>query len=321
MRRLLFLSLVLLSSSNALADEMRIYGFTSNFVDCVKSHTNEKDQFTRAGNSESGLMNGREDLAGGELGSSYWSYMSCLNNADSGTVNKKLSVSKTCEKVELDTSYGYFYLPPGVEGKKIGRAGYYWGCSSGSWSKVSGDVVNPGGVNIPEPAIKNKSCNQKEINISSCKFNLSSTKNGQTSEDAYGPLWGDESSSVEGSILASCNNGSFTVVSSSCKQVNCQEGETVTWSGVNSVGAGAFCSGEVNYAGEAQHRKVERRYFASETLAIIGTRIIDGSSSFVCHDGEWVNKGDVNSTCSVKIRDDLDCHSKDNGLTKEYYCE
>lgn len=323
MRKIFFLSLMMLSSTHSYAEDMRIYGFTSSFVDCVKSYNSEKDEYSRAGNSESGLMNGRSKLAGAPLDSSYWSYMSCLENSQSGTVNSSLDIGKTCDKVELNTSYGDFYIPPGVDGKKVGVLGYYWECSNGSWSKIDGEVINPDGENIEAPPVQNQRCDEQEFNISSCKFNVSSKKHGQTAEDAYGPLWGDLTASSEGRILTSCNNGSYEVISSTCNPVNCQAGETVSWSGTNAVGVGSYCSGKVNEDGSVFHEAAPRVYFASENLAKIGTRIISGESKFVCHEGEWVSLVGNDSSCSVKTIEELNCQSVsiNDDENREYYCE
>ncbi|MAF42694.1 MAG: hypothetical protein CMI54_00805 [Parcubacteria group bacterium] len=321
-KNLILLSSALLLSAQSFASsgDMRTYSFTSNFIDCVKKYKDQSDEYAQAGNSMSSLMNGRGVVSGGELDSSYWTYMNCLSSSASGTASTALPVGRTCSEVKIETSYGRLYIPPGVEGKRVGVSGNFWKCTSGSWVRDSGKVVVPGGDDITPPP-QEESCDLETVEYKGCQFTLGSTSNGQTVSDNFGPYFGDLSSNVEGRYLAVCRNGHFESVEASCEPVSCNEGERVEWTGLNSYGDSALCSGEVDYDGVVQHAKSNIVYYKSEWMAKLHTKIIEGEATFVCKDNRWVKSTDRPSTCSVKSINELRCQSKTVGGEKLFYCQ
>lgn len=321
MRKILILLVMTTASFCGHASNMKTYGFTSDFVDCVKRHSAESDNYVRHGKSQSSLMNG-SGISGEPLNSSYWAYMNCLSASNSGTSNESLSIGRTCRQMSISSPYGTLNIPPGIEGKKIGISGHFFKCSSGNWVSTSGAITNPGGGEIsPEPPENNASCSTETITLGGCYFSLDGTTHGQTSSDKYGPFWGDSDAQAEGEYLAYCRNGNYELVNSSCEPVSCQDGEKVEWGGIGPKGEGVLCSGSVSYNGQVEHNKADPVYYKSLIMARLGTKIISGKASFICKKNKWVLSEGESPTCSLKASAALDCGSKTTNGEKLYYCE
>ncbi len=321
MRALLIISILssLFTSFVSSANDMRIYGFTSDFIACVKSHADESYNEMVPGNADSSLMNGAAQLGGGPLGSNYWSYMNCLSRTNSGTVNESLGASSGCGELKITLGSKEFYLPPGLKDKRVGVAGRFFKCSSGKWSQADA----PYGGNEQEED-DNDSCREKTKVIESCRFTFPDANHGVGKSDAFGPIFGDDAE-FEGSARASCDDGDWEVSSYTCQPTGCQSGEVVHWQGYSQThGLSPTCSSEISEGGYAIQEERDLMYFASEETARSHTRILNGQSAFVCTRGSWVQDrgaGDSNY-CEQKAPSELRCYSTlgPNGA-KKYFCE
>lgn len=317
---------ILFFSYHVNAEDKRIYGFTSEFVECVKGHSDESNEDEFPGNSVSGVMNG-ESLVSAPLGNNYWGYMNCLSRANSGQVNLNLTTKENCPEL----SVGGLYLPPGLDGKRIGVKGRFFVCSSGSWSVDTPSVRVNGEIdNLPiyeEPA----GCESQTITVESCSFTFENPNevlslNGETRNSSFGPLYGDVSG-FEGKANAVCENGDWVIKGSSCLPLNCQSGTSVRWVGEDNSGVDgldnvlANCSGDVLDNGSVTQSSSTTTYFSTEVLARKFTKSVAGNASFVCSKNQWVKNPNITSQCSMKSREELSCFSIESNGNIKHYCE
>lgn len=311
--------LLLSATANANASDMKVYDFTVDFVDCVKNYDAESDEYVRPGNSESSLMNGRATLNGGFDGN-YWGYMNCLSKSRGGTQNSTLQKGKTCPELYVTTPRGQVYIPPGVDGKRVGVLGSFWVCNGSSWNADSGKILQPGGGGTPAPAIPSTDCAAKVLTSGNCRFSFPAMTHGSALLKRYGPVHGNPGT-YEGEMVAQCTNGVMASVSATCSISQCVVGSAVSWGGITKSGQSALCSGSVSYDGSAVQQAGQRQYFSSIELALLGTKVVTGSAYFGCESGRWVNLGSANSICQLKAPVELSCRSEVVAGVKRFYCE
>lgn len=300
----LFFCAYLLPFSSMAAD-MRIYNFTSAFIDCVKQHEQDEQKLSAEGASVSALMNGGESIPSGQIKTNYWSYMNCLSRSDSGTANESLPAGSGCPDISITSDYGELYIPPGMDGKIVNIRGYSWTCSGGSWQSTG------------EPSLSKTGCNSQVVTNNACRFEFAETRHGQSVESWFGPKAGSINSTSEGYARASCNNGQLTITASTCAPSSCEIGADVSWVDLQT---GAYCSGNVASDGTASSEIPHRLYFPTLDSAKLGTRVTTGTATFVCMSGRWSQKG--TATCARKLVPQLNCSSLASATGgRKYYCE
>lgn len=305
------------------ASQLKIYDFTYSFVECVKSNSSQSDNYTRVGKVDSSLMNGEGIIVSSDLNGSYWDYMDCLSPSNSGTQNRNLEEALTCPGVNFNLSDRRFYVPPSVDGKKIGIANRFWLCSGGSWRESDGVIVIPNGQNINTPTpYMSGDCESEIIKSGRCTFELKEAKDGFNSEDQFGSIFGDDWNGYSGNIIANCTNGSFRVMSNTCVIDQCISNEAVEWS--NSSGSSgdslSTCKGNVSYNGDVVTGEQERQYFSSLKEAISLTKVNLGSATFNCREGSWVRPS--SALCRTKTSSELNCSSiKGAGDGDLFFCQ
>ncbi len=331
---LIISGLGLLSTHDVQATELRTYKFTSNFVDCVKSHEGEKGEYTQSGLAESGLMNGRSKIPSGAIDGNYWNYMDCLSLSESGTTNEVLSTASTCDEIRFSVNGKSYYVPPSVDGKKLGLAGRFWVCESGSWVSDSGVIDVPDGSDVTPPENNDDSpCGvSSEMNYRGCPFLITSSDLGANADGSiktrnhgaslsifYGPEYGDVNALAQGEGVAICNNGSWSVdtTQTTCEALSCDINETVRWAGYDS-GSQLICDGRVGYGGSVTANPTTGGnpipVYSTEYIARALTVIKEGSAQFTCSLNGWI---EVSSTCSKKPSSELVCRKSGEG----YRCE
>jgi hypothetical protein len=317
---LVFMS-ALLSSASARA-QMDIYDFTYDFIECVKRFDSESGEFVRHGNTESSLMNGREVLQGAALGNNYWSYMDCLSQSRSGAASaSSLPILVSCPEREITYAGGRVYIPPGLDGKRVGISNFFFQCVSGSWQNITGQVVNPIGANESTKPPVYKSCPSENITRGECTFGFGATENGYNAEDYFGQVYGDANAAHEGYALATCVNGELDVVTSSCTPNQCEFGESLSWGAPSAVdGQWASCTGDVALDGVVNAERETTRYYSSLLAALNNTKITTGRAEFNCSNGRWRIDPRV-STCEVKPKNGLRCQFILSSNERKYYCE
>jgi hypothetical protein len=302
--------------------QMAIYDFTYDFIECVKGFGSESGEFVRHGNSESSLMNGREVLQGAALDDNYWSYMNCLSQARSGTDStSSLPILSSCPEREITYAGGRVYIPPGLDGKRVGISNFFFQCVSGSWQNITGQVVNPiGGNETPEPP-SYESCPSQEITRGECTFSFGSIENGYNAEDYFGQIHGDANAGHEGYALATCVNGDLDVATSSCTPNQCESGVPLSWGAPSALdGKWASCLGDVALDGVVNAEPEATRYYPSLLAALTNTKITTGRAEFNCSNGKWRIDTRV-STCEVKPQSGLECQFILSSNERKYYCE
>lgn len=300
----LFFCVYLLPLSSMAAD-MRIYNFTSAFIDCVKQHEQDEQKLSSEGTSVSALMNGGESIPSGQIKTNYWSYMNCLSRADSGTANESLPAGGGCADVSITSDYGELYIPPGMDGKVVNVRGYSWTCSGGSWQSTG------------EPSLPDAGCNSQVITSNACRFEFAGSKHGQNVESWFGPNAGTLNATSEGHARASCNNGQLTITASTCTPSACESGSEVSWVDLQT---GAYCSGNVASDGTVNSNTPPRMYFPTLDSAKLAARVTTGAATFICTSGRWSQKGVA--TCAKKPVPQLNCSSLASATGgRKYYCE
>lgn len=326
--------LVIVSSHDVRATELRTYKFTSNFVDCVKSHEDEKGEYTQSGLAESGLMNGRSKIPSGAIDGNYWTYMNCLRLSESGTSNETLPTARTCDEIRFSVNGKSYYVPPSVDGKKLGLAGRFWVCQNGSWVSDSGVIDVPDGSDVTPPENNDKSpCGVSSVmTYEGCPFKITASDLGTNANGSvktrnhgaslsvfYGPEYGDVDALSQGEGVAVCNNGSWSIdtAQSECEALSCDINETVTWAGYDG-GAQLICDGNVGYGGSVTANGVaggiSAPVYSTEALARALTVIKEGSAQFSCSANGWI---EVSSSCTKKPSNELVCKRAGEG----YRCE
>lgn len=299
--------------AEASRSDLRSYQFTSDFIDCVTRFEDDESEHSRPGKTVSSLMNGSSVLSG-PLGSGYWNYMNCLQ--PTGTSNLNVDAARMCPGLSLPIDGRTMYVPPGKDGKIIGLGGRYWECRGSDWVRIS-SLPDGGAVSDPSK----KECPSTTLVEGQCQFNLDPTPHGRVVEKEFGRYFGHDSN-YNGSIMASCKNGSFEVVKSNCEPQRCQEGEIVRWGGFGANSAdsnSSRCEGEV-YNGIAEQSPPSTRYYPNLEMARDRTVILSGYSEFACRGDRWVPM--PGSVCEQKRSEDLSCQGvrSDNGSTK-YFCK
>jgi hypothetical protein len=332
----LSLCLVGILISPAQAETLKIYKFTSNFVDCVKSHEDEKSYYSASGLAESGLMNGTDKIPSGSLNGNYWNYMDCLSLAEGGTTNETLTVTQTCPEIKFTVNERAYYVPPSADGKIIGMAGNYWKCSGNNWVATNGTISGPGEVDITPPENEDKaSCGvQVGLNSNNCLFSVDEGDLGLSSAGdllsrahnasislKYGPDFGDFEANYQGESIAVCNDGNWEVQhnKTSCEPLACNVGEEVTWSGFSN-GSQVICDGAVDEDGDVIANAVagggSATLFGSLALARLYSVVMEGSAEFACGVNGWQ---EVRSNCSRKAQNDLVCNAVNNENGNIFY--
>lgn len=318
-KKLLLSSLILISSTTHA--EMKIYGFTEDFVSCVKSNSEQSDDYTLHGSAESGLLNGQGVIDGSNLDGTYWNYMNCLSKSRGGSTNGTLDISDSCNGEIKSSGGNSFYLPPASNGKTAGVDGYFFKCSSGSWSEVSAVVKNPTGSDRDISPPENRDCSESTFKLSGCTFTLGASKHGYTIEDVFGPKYDVSEIGFEGHVRAICRNGANQVVTSSCLPTSCSSGQEVSWFGKDEYGRSGICSGKVDSKGFASAEPKETKYYSSlEEAKLKSILFEEGSySRSACSNGYWEPTAD--SSCNIKNVDELNCTSVGDGFNKRYFCK
>lgn len=325
---------LLLVTATTSAAELKTYKFTSNFVDCVKSHESEKSEYSQSGLAESGLMNGRSKIPSGSIDGNYWSYMNCLTPAEGGTTSETLASAQTCDEIRFAVNGKRYYVPPSVEGKQIGLAGKFWTCRNGSWQTGSGTIQNPEGDDVTPPENEDKlACGTStNMGFQGCAFNVTQKElgrdgngrvrnrsHGSTISLFYGPDYGNYQATSQGSAVATCNDGSWSLDlnQTNCQALSCDIGEEVTWSGYQN-GEQLSCEGDVSYGGNATAEPVPggdlSPLFPTLSLAKLNTKIMEGNAQFACGVNGWKL---ISSTCRVKPADSLICRATTGGFRCE----
>jgi hypothetical protein len=313
---------------STISSELKTYRFTSGFISCVKRFDSESQNYTRAGVVDSALMNGASVIDGNNLNATYWSYMNCLN-ISMGVSSDVLTTIQTCPALDFTVGSKRYVAPSSVNGKSIGIAGKFWRCDNGRWSQSRGVIKVPGGAEVAAPEIvENKECSSKKLTINKCTFDLPKTKDGEIVEDFFGSYYGDRADGFSGSSIQKCENGSFTGVSTICEPDKCLEGDTVNWSTVNTyTGSGlgmdvtSWCEGVIDSDGYAVQKLEPVKMYPSIIMARARTEIRSGTGIFHCKSGQWI-PDTQNSTCKIKLPQDLTCPSVIGGdLLKKYFCE
>lgn len=294
-----------LSSLSSMAADMRIYNFTSSFIDCVKQHAQEEQESSADGTSVSALMNGGKSIPSGQIKNNYWSYMNCLSRTDSGTANISLPVGGGCEDISITSDYGQLYIPPGLDGKTVSIRGYSWTCSGGSWQPQA------------EPELSNAECDTQVVTNNACRFEFPGSRHGQSVEDWFGPKAGDLSATSEGYARGVCQNGVLQISASTCAPSTCESGELVSWIDLQT---GAYCSGNVAGDGTVSSTPPQRLYFPTLDSAQLRANVTTGAATFICTGGHWSQKG--GATCAKKTVTQLNCSSLASATGgRKYYCE
>ncbi|MEG3764872.1 hypothetical protein [Alteromonas sp. 14N.309.X.WAT.G.H12] len=334
MRPKIIISTIMLLAAPATAETLKTYTFTSNYIDCVKEHEAEKNEYTQSGLADSGLMNGQSDIPSDSLDGNYWSYMNCLSLADGGTVNETLSTTNACEEIRFSVNGKSYYVPPSADGKEVGLAGRFWVCSNGTWTSADGTIDNPDGTDTTTPENEEKaSCGESSsMTYQGCVFNVGEedlgigsdgsvrTKNHGTSLTVYyGPDYGDDDATSEGSAVVSCDNGTWSldVEQMSCQVLSCDIGDEVTWTGYQD-GKLRLCDGTVSYGGSVTANAISgdgaATVYPLESLARANTKIMEGSAQFTCGVNGWQL---AYSTCEMKASSSLICSATTGGYTCE----
>jgi hypothetical protein len=321
--KILKISLVslILFSSSSFADQMRIYGFTNDFVSCVKARNEQSENYTLHGSADSGLLNGQGIIDSGNLDGTYWNYMNCLSKSRGGTKNENLTQSTPCTGALREKDGTTFYLPPALDGKVAGVDGFFFKCSNGSWSSVDPVVKIPSGGSRDITPPGSSSCSSETKSFSGCTFELGSSKHGHTVEDFFGQKYDASEKGFEGYVKAVCRNGTHEIVSNSCLPTTCQSGETVSWFGKDVYGRSGICSGTVNSEGFALNTKSDTKYYSSMSEARLRSIVIkqNSYSQSICTNGHWEITAD--SECKIKTAEEMECQSVGSDFNKRYFCK
>ncbi len=294
-----FLLFVLLSSG-VNASSLQTHTFTKKFIECVKVHGSDEQEFDTATASDSALMNGRGIISGGSL-NSYWSYMNCLSLGASGDDSTSLSTKGSCPPKRFGAGGTSVYVGPGLEGKNVQIGGHAFTCASGTWSAVDGT-----------PGAK-AHCVETSITYEQCGFQFSGIVN-----DGYSKSL-TFTNGFTGELVVKCENGQLQVASGTCDIKKCSSGGVVSWFGSHSLisGRGAVCTGVIGSDGVVEAETLPPRYFLSLVSAKIQTRVAEGAAEYSCDNGRWKR---VISACSVKKSSDLTCSSTQMNGRKVYTC-
>lgn len=309
---------VMSASFNVSAAQMKTYEFTSSFTECVKAQTSENTKYTTSGLAESALMNGSSVMNGSSIDGSYWTYMNCLDSSSSDTANSSSDTGTSCPSFIVSYNGTKLRVPPALPGKTISIKGLNYQCVDGSWQKNTTE-------NYGLPTIAND-CSSTTIEISQCSFSLPEAASGRYSTVTYRSNSGTESSSFyDGEAVALCENGDYTIVSSTCEVQTCQQSVESSWSSTSSTSSysgttqGALCTGTIDAYGYAYTETPELRYFSGLDEAQEKTAISVGEARYYCTNNTWK---ELASTCRLKQSQELSCSSrKDANGNYEYACQ
>lgn len=299
--------LIGLCSASVFAEELRIYGFTSSFVDCVKKHHEEERNYSKSGAAQSALMNGSSVLSGSELDGQFWQYMDCLTPASSGVDSRTLVQTTACPELDINLGDRRIYVPPSVNGKEFKLGGASWVCDNGVWGR-SGT-----GVDVTESP---KPCPSSQVSVGSCQFDVPSKPHGSSFWAQSIPASASGGEFLSGESLFSCQNGAWAAVqgSSTCDRQVCDGGQTMTWSG----NALSQCSGVIDHSGVAEQVEMVPRYFTTLKDAMSLTKLVTGRAEYTCTNRGWKL---ISATCAQKNQANLSCSSRLTAIgTVEYSC-
>lgn len=315
MRLFMFLfSILLLQHAQAGASELRIYGFTSTFVDCVRAFESESDSSSNQGVAQSALMNGHSVLSGQKLDGQYWQYMDCLTPTNSGVDNTVLAQTSSCPELRINLGDREVYVPPSVSGKVFSLGRSSWVCQGGQWTRDTGG--GEGGVSDPVPE-KFESCSSSNFKVDNCTFPLPSRLHG-ASISAVSML----SDSIDGVFYSGrapfvCNDGKWTVSEPDveCRPSYCNESQRVSWNSPDSL---TQCSGMIHSDGSVVHEPSVEIYFSSLAEALRMTKSMVGHAEFSCTHSGWKP---IVTSCAQKGPNELACKERTTAIgTKEYSC-
>jgi hypothetical protein len=294
-----FLLFVFLSNG-VNASSLQTHTFTKKFIECVKVHNSDEQEFDTATASDSALMNGKGVISGGSL-NSYWSYMNCLSLGSSGDDSTGLSTKISCPPKRFGSGGASIYVGPGLEGKNVQVDGSAFACASGSWVAVNGT-----------PSAK-EHCAETSITYDRCGFNFS-----EISSDGYSKSL-TFTNGFTGELVVKCENGKLQVASGTCDIKTCGSGSSVSWFGSHSLksGRGTICTGIIGSNGTVEAEALPPRYFPSLESAKIQTRVAEGAAEYSCDNGRWKR---ITSACSMKKSTDLTCSSTQINGRKVYTC-